>query len=62
MSASDRRRKTVECSKWYIKTTLNVLPKLVQNNISHLGVFGRTFNELVHNQRVCDVLNIQLIY
>ena len=57
LSASDRRRETVECSKQHIKTTLNVLPRLVQKNISHLRVFGRTYDELVQNQRVyrdCD--------
>ena len=53
LNASDRRREYVECSKRHIKTTLNILPRLVQKNISHLRVFGRTFDELVHNQRVC---------
>ena len=43
----------MECSKRHMKTTLNVLPKLVQKNISHLRVFGRTYDELVQNQKIC---------
>ena len=37
----------------HIKTTLNVLPRLVQKHISHFHVFGRTYDELFQNQRVC---------